>query len=102
MRALVNNAGVAVSAPLNKTDAAGWSSTLELNLAAPFWLTQAVVPAMKKERWGRIINIASTAALKGYRYTAAYSASKGGLVALTRALAAELSGRGITVNSSNW
>lgn len=99
VQVLVNNAGIATSAPLHRTDDALWARTLELDLAAPFSLCRALAPAMARLGWGRIVNVASTAALKGYRYTAAYSASKGGLVALTRALAAELGGRGITVNA---
>jgi NAD(P)-dependent dehydrogenase (short-subunit alcohol dehydrogenase family) len=99
VQVLVNNAGVASSAPLHRTDDALWARTLELNLVAPFVLARALAPAMARLGWGRIVNVASTAALKGYRYTAAYSASKGGLVALTRALAAELGGRGVTVNA---
>jgi 3-hydroxybutyrate dehydrogenase len=99
VQVLVNNAGVASSAPLHRTEDTLWTGTLELNLAAPFALARALAPAMLGLGWGRIVNVASTAALKGYRYTAAYSASKGGLVALTRALAAELGDRGITVNA---
>lgn len=96
---LVSNAGVAGSAPLHRTDDALWASTLELNLTAPFALARALAPAMVRRGFGRIVNVGSTAALKGYRYTAAYSASKGGLVALTRALAAELGSKGVTVNA---
>ncbi len=96
---LVNNAGVAPSAPLHRTDNETWSRTIALNLTAPFELTRAVVPAMRSSGWGRIVNIASTAALKGYKFTAAYSASKGGLLGLSRALAAELASSGITVNA---
>ncbi len=96
---LVNNAGVAGSAPLHRTDDETWSQTLALNLTAPFELARALAPAMGTLGWGRIVNVASTAALKGYRYTAAYSASKAGLVGLTRALASELSARGVTVNA---
>jgi NAD(P)-dependent dehydrogenase (short-subunit alcohol dehydrogenase family) len=99
VQVLVNNAGIASSAPLHRTDDALWVRTLELNLHAPFALARALAPAMTRGGWGRIVNVASTAALKGYRYTAAYSASKGGLLALTRALAAELGDRGITVNA---
>lgn len=99
VQVLVNNAGVADSAPLHRTDDAAWARALALNLSAPFALARALAPAMAERGWGRIINVASTAALKGYRYTAAYSASKAGLVGLTRALASELSGRGITVNA---
>lgn len=99
VQVLINNAGIAGSAPLHRTDDALWARTLELNLHAPFALARALAPAMVRGGWGRIVNVASTAALKGYRYTAAYSASKGGLLALTRALAAELGERGITVNA---
>lgn len=99
VQVLVNNAGVADSAPLHRTDDAMWTRTVELNLTAPFALARATARAMAQLGWGRIVNVASTAALKGYRYTAAYSASKAGLVGLTRALAAELGGKGITVNA---
>jgi NAD(P)-dependent dehydrogenase (short-subunit alcohol dehydrogenase family) len=96
---LVNNAGVATSAPLGKTTNETLARVLAIDLVAPFVLARELVPAMIARGTGRIVNIASTAALKGYRYTAAYSASKGGLLALTRALAAELAGRGVTVNA---
>lgn len=99
VQVLVNNAGVAPSSPLHRTDDEQWERTLQLNLTAPFELARALAPVMVKRGWGRIINVASTAALKGYRYTAAYSASKAGLVGLTRALAAELCTKGVTVNA---
>jgi len=99
IQVLINNAGIAPSAPLARSDDALWARTLELNLSVPFMLARALGPPMARLRWGRIINIASTAALKGYRYTAAYSASKAGLVGLSRALAAELSPKGVCVNA---
>jgi NAD(P)-dependent dehydrogenase (short-subunit alcohol dehydrogenase family) len=96
---LVSNAGVAPSASLAKTDDAVWRQTMAVNLDAPFVLCRALVPGMVARRWGRVVHVASTAALKGYRYTAAYSASKAGLVGLMRATAAETSGSGVTVNA---
>lgn len=96
---LVCNAGVAPSASLAKTDEAMWRQTLAVNLDAPFVLCRALVPGMVARRWGRVVSVASTAALKGYRYTAAYSASKAGLVGLMRAVASETSGSGVTVNA---
>jgi len=96
---LVCNAGIAPSAPLGKTDDAMWRRVMAVNLDAPFQLSRALVPAMAKRGWGRVVHIASTAALKGYRYTAAYAASKGGLVALMRSTAAEVAGSGVTVNA---
>ena len=100
---LVNNAGQAHSAPFSKTDAALWQSLLEVNLSGTFHVTQAVLPAMlaaaQSGTPGRIVNIASTAGLKGYAYVAAYVASKHGVVGLTKALAIELARKGITVNA---
>jgi NAD(P)-dependent dehydrogenase (short-subunit alcohol dehydrogenase family) len=96
---LVNNAGVAPSAPAHRTDDETWARTMTINATAPFELARAVIPGMKKAGWGRIVNIASTAALKGYKFTAAYSASKGALLAFSRALAVELATTGVTVNA---
>jgi NAD(P)-dependent dehydrogenase (short-subunit alcohol dehydrogenase family) len=96
---LVNNAGQAASAPFTKTDAALWQRMLDVNLTGAYHCTQAALPAMLDAGWGRIVNVASTAGLTGYRYVAAYCAAKHGLVGLTRALALELASKGITVNA---
>lgn len=96
---LVNNAGGVETAPFGKITPEAWRRALDLNLTGAFRCTQAVLPAMQAGGAGRIINIASTAGLKGYAYTAAYVAAKHGLVGLTRALATELATNGITVNA---
>ena len=96
---LVNNAGQASSAPFLKTDAALWQQMLEVNLTGTFHCTQAALPDMQAARWGRIVNVASTAGLVGYAYVAAYVAAKHGVVGLTRALALEVAKKGITVNA---
>lgn len=99
VQVLVNNAGAALSAPLHRTGDPEWQSMFELNCTAPFQLTRALVPGMLQAGWGRVVNVASTAAIKGYAYTAAYSASKAGLLGWTRALAVELASKDITVNA---
>jgi NAD(P)-dependent dehydrogenase (short-subunit alcohol dehydrogenase family) len=99
VQVLVNNAGVAVSARLAEIDDALWERHLRVNLTGAFYLTRATLPAMVAGRWGRIINIASTAAREGYPYVAAYVASKHGLLGLTRAVAMEVAGAGVTVNA---
>jgi NAD(P)-dependent dehydrogenase (short-subunit alcohol dehydrogenase family) len=96
---LVNNAGIAESAPLAKTDLALWERHLRVNATAPYLLARAVLPAMLERKWGRVINIASLAGLVGAPYVAAYTASKHALIGLTRALAAEVAGKGVTVNA---
>lgn len=100
---LVNNAGAAPSAALERTDDVTWDGTLALNLFAPFALCRAALPGMAARGFGRVVNVASTAALHGYAYTSAYCASKHGLLGLTRALDAELRqrapGRDVTVNA---
>jgi len=96
---LVNNAGQAASSPFLRTDADLWQRMLDVNLSGAYHCIQAVLPAMLEAGWGRIVNVASTAGLTGYRYVAAYCAAKHGLVGLTRALALELALRGITVNA---
>ena len=96
---LVNNAGGAESAPFAKTDAALWQRMLALNLSSTFFCTRAVFADMRARGGGRIINIASSAGLKGYAYTTAYSAAKHGVVGLTRALALEAATSGVTVNA---
>lgn len=96
---LINNAGGAESAPFAGTDAALWTRMIDLNLTSVFRLTQALAPAMVKSGWGRIVNVASTAGLKGYAYVSAYVAAKHGVVGLTRALALEFAKTGVTVNA---
>jgi NAD(P)-dependent dehydrogenase (short-subunit alcohol dehydrogenase family) len=96
---LVNNAGQAASAPFLKTDVALFERMLTVNLTGVFHCTQAVLPDMLAAGTGRIINIASTAGLKGYAYVSAYVAAKHGVIGLTRALALELATKGITVNA---
>ena len=96
---LVNNAGIAVSAKLQDTDDALWERHLRVNLTGAFLVTRAVLPGMLAARWGRIINIASIAGRQGYPLIAAYTASKHGLLGLTRALAQEVVAAGVTVNA---
>jgi len=96
---LVNNAGQARSAPFPETSLELWQRTMDVNLTGPFLCTQQVLPSMIETAGGRIVNIASTAALRGYATLAAYCASKHGLLGMTRALAAEVAQYGITVNA---
>jgi NAD(P)-dependent dehydrogenase (short-subunit alcohol dehydrogenase family) len=96
---LVNNAGIAPSAPLVKTPMADFDRVMAINVRAPFVLCQELAPGMVERKFGRIINMASTAGLRGFRYTSAYSASKHALLGLTKSLALELAASGVTVNA---
>lgn len=96
---LVNSAGVAASAPFAKTDDALWRRMMAVNLDGTFYCMRAVLPSMVKAGWGRIVNIASTAGLVGYRYVSAYTAAKHGVIGLTRAVALEVATQGVTVNA---
>ncbi len=94
---LINNAGVAPSAKLEATTNEMWDVTFATNVAGPFYLSRAFTPMMKEAKKGCIINIASTAALEGFNYTTAYTASKHALLGLSRALEVELNKFGIRV-----
>jgi NAD(P)-dependent dehydrogenase (short-subunit alcohol dehydrogenase family) len=96
---LVNNAGIALSAPLSKTSAEDFDRVMSINCRAAFLFCRWLMPEMAKAGRGQVINIASTAALKGYKYTSAYTASKHALLGLTRSLAIEYAPKGITVNA---
>ena len=96
---LVNNAGGALSKPFVDHDLADFQSMLDVNLLSAVTACQAVLPGMRSQDFGRIINIASTAGLKGYAYVTAYVAAKHALVGFTRALALETVKQGITVNA---
>lgn len=96
---LVNNAGIAESATLVSTSDELWHRHLAVNLSGTFYCTRAALPAMLKKSWGRVINIASVAGKTGAPYIAAYSASKHGVLGLTRSVALEVATTGITVNA---
>lgn len=96
---LVNNAGIAFAGPIHRTSVADWNRLLSVNATAAFLCLQAFLPGMLERRWGRVVNIASTAGLSGDRYISAYAASKHALVGLTRAAAAETAAYGVTVNA---
>ena len=96
---LVNNAGQPASRALAKSDEKFWHEMLEVNLTGTWHCTRAAVPAMLAANWGRIVNVSSTAGLRGYAYCTAYCAAKHGVIGLTRALALEVAKTGITVNA---
>lgn len=96
---LVNNAGVAEAVPFGRLTDQQWDETLAVNLTGVYNCTKAVIDGMLDKGGGRIVNIASTAALTGYAYVSAYCAAKHGVLGLTRALALEYATRGITVNA---
>ena len=96
---LVNNAGVHDDAAFPGMTAAQWQRVLQVNLDGFFHVTQPLTMPMVRQRWGRIINISSVAALAGNRGQVNYAAAKGGLQAAARALSLELASRNITVNA---
>ena len=95
---LVNNAGILRLAPLENITEERWDETLGVHLKGTFNCTQAVIPVMKQQKKGKIINIAAPSALRGSYGVADYAAAKGGIVALTKNAANELKAHNIQVN----
>lgn len=96
---LVNAAGLNLRQPFNEVTAAAFDAHIAVHLRAPFLLTQALAPAMAERKYGRVINIASLQSFRAFPNSAPYGAAKGGVVQLTRAIAEEWSGRGVTCNA---
>ena len=96
---LVNAAGINIRKPMEEVTGSDWDAVLEINLAAPFFLGQALAPAMMARGWGRIINVASLQSVRAFPMGASYGASKGGIAQLTRAQAQAFSPRGVNVNA---
>jgi gluconate 5-dehydrogenase len=96
---LVNAAGVNLRQPFGEVTPATWQAQLALHLGAPFFLTQALAPAMAARGWGRIVNIASLQSYRAFPNSAPYGTGKGGIVQLTRAIAQEWGAQGITCNA---
>jgi NAD(P)-dependent dehydrogenase (short-subunit alcohol dehydrogenase family) len=96
---LVNNAGTAPSNPLKRITLEEWNHVMAVNVTGTFLFTQALIPEMVDEGWGRVVNVASIAGLVGGKYISAYTASKHAVVGFTRAVATEVAGTGVTVNA---
>jgi 3-oxoacyl-[acyl-carrier protein] reductase len=96
---LVNNAGVTRDTLAMRMKDEDWQAVIDTNLTGAFRLARGVLRGMLKARWGRIVNVASVVALMGNAGQANYVASKAGLIGLTKSLAREVSGRGVTVNA---
>jgi 3-oxoacyl-[acyl-carrier protein] reductase len=96
---LVNNAGIARPQPLEQITEQDWNELIAVNLTSCFLVTQAVLPAMRAQRWGRIINLSSVAAQLGGVVGPHYAASKAGMLGLTHSYAALLAKEGITANA---
>ncbi|SDU04217.1 SDR family NAD(P)-dependent oxidoreductase [Stappia sp. ES.058] len=96
---LVNAAGINTREPADEITPEGWDVTLNLNLAAPFFLAQAFAPGMRDRKWGRILNFASLQSHRAFPAGLSYGVSKGGVVQMTRAMAEAWSADGITANA---
>jgi NAD(P)-dependent dehydrogenase (short-subunit alcohol dehydrogenase family) len=96
---LINNAGGVITAPFLKIKESDWDYQFNLNVKSVYYCIQQYLPAMLEKKWGRIINIASTAGKVGYQYISAYSAAKHAVIGLTRSLAREIAPNGITINA---
>ena len=96
---LVNNAGITRDGLVLRMKRADWDEVLTTNLTGAFLLTQALLSAMLKNRWGRIINLTSVVGQTGQAGQVNYAASKAGVIGMTRSLAREVASRGITVNA---
>ncbi|MET4127274.1 SDR family oxidoreductase [Roseovarius sp. MBR-6] len=96
---VVNAAGLNLRQPADDVTPEGWEATLAVNLTAPFFLSQALVPAMQAKGWGRIVNFASLQSYRAFPAGIAYGASKGGVAQMTRAMAEAWSPHGITANA---
>jgi len=96
---LVNNAGIWEFGEADKMSLREWNKTMQANLTSMFLITKAVIPLMKKHKFGRIINVSSTAGQRGEAFHSHYAASKGAMIAYTKSLAAEIGKFNITANS---
>jgi 3-hydroxybutyrate dehydrogenase len=96
---LVNNAGIQHVAPVDEFPLDKWDAIIAINLSSAFHTTRAALPAMRKKRWGRIVNIASAHALVASPFKSAYVASKHGIAGLTKTVALEVAEQGITANA---
>ena len=95
---LVNNAGIWKEAAIDMMTIDEWNEMMNINLTSTYLITKLLVPGMKKNKFGRIINVASTAGQRGEAFHSHYAASKGGMISLTKSLASELGQHNITVN----
>ncbi|MDB5322685.1 MAG: gno 1 [Phycisphaerales bacterium] len=96
---LINNAGVNIRGPAHELTEADWDTVIDVNLKGPFLVSRQLGPAMAKRGWGRIINLGSIMSVVALPGRAAYAAAKAGVLNLTRVLALEYAGKGVTVNA---